>query len=190
MTEITFTDLEGSRLGEAAAEDVFHMDEESFRVFYERTARSLWSYVSRASGDATLADDLVQESYIRFLRAKLPSADEAYRKNYLFRIATNLLRDHWRRSRHAGVPLPELSTGHTIGEEVHRRSDLARVLEQMKPRDRQLLWLAYAEGSSHKEIAEVVGVKAPSIRLLLFRARRRFARLLHESGLRPSEERS
>jgi RNA polymerase sigma-70 factor (ECF subfamily) len=186
MTEITFTDLEGSRLREATAEDAFHMDEESFRRFYERTARSLWSYVSRASGDAALADDLLQETYIRFLRAKLPSADEAYRRNYLFRIATNLLHDHWRRTRHAGAPLPELSTGDTIGEEVHRRSDLSRVLERMKPRDQQLLWLAYAEGSSHKEIAEVLGVKAPSIRLLLFRARRKFAGLLRQSGLSPS----
>ena len=47
-----------------------------------------------------------------------------------------------------------------------------------KPRDRAMLWLAYAEGSSHEEIATVLGVKRASVKLLLFRARRRLAGLL------------
>ncbi len=48
----------------------------------------------------------------------------------------------------------------------------------MKPRERQLLWLAYAEGYSHREIAAVTGLAAASIRLLLFRARRKIAGFL------------
>jgi hypothetical protein len=45
-------------------------------------------------------------------------------------------------------------------------------------RERQLLWLAYVEGASHKEIADCTGLKAGSVRLLLFRARRRLAGLI------------
>jgi RNA polymerase sigma-70 factor (ECF subfamily) len=52
----------------------------------------------------------------------------------------------------------------------------------MRPRDRQLLWLAYAEGYSHHEIAEVTGLASASIRLLLFRARRKMARLMRNRG--------
>jgi RNA polymerase sigma-70 factor (ECF subfamily) len=48
----------------------------------------------------------------------------------------------------------------------------------MRPRDRQILWLAHAEGYSHREIAQVTGLASASIRLLLFRARRKIARLL------------
>ena len=48
----------------------------------------------------------------------------------------------------------------------------------MKPRERQMLWLAHAEGYSHREIAQVMGLNATSIRLLLFRARRKIAALL------------
>jgi RNA polymerase sigma-70 factor (ECF subfamily) len=44
------------------------------------------------------------------------------------------------------------------------------------------LWLAYAQGSSPKEIAETLGLKTPSIKLLLFRARRRLAALLGEGA--------
>ena len=97
MREITLTELEGSSVTVGVAESAFHMDEQTFRVFYEKTSHPLWSYLSHLSGDATLAEDLVQETYYRFLRADLKSADEVYQKNYLFRIGTNLTRDHWRR---------------------------------------------------------------------------------------------
>ena len=47
-------------------------------------------------------------------------------------------------------------------------------------RDRQILWLAHAEGYTHPEIAQITGLASASIRLLLFRARRKIARLLTE----------
>ena len=58
---------------------------------------------------------------------------------------------------------------------------LGPALKRMRPRERQLLWLAYAEGYSHREIAEITGLASASIRLLLFRARRKVARLLREN---------
>ena len=48
-------------------------------------------------------------------------------------------------------------------------------MTHLKPRERALLWLAYAQGSSHKEIAESLGLRTASVKLLLFRARRRLA---------------
>ena len=182
MREITVTELEGSNGTAGLAEDAFHMDEQTFRVFYEKTSHPLWSYLSRLSGDATLAQDLVQESYYRFLRADLKSADEAYQKNYLFRIGTNLTRDHWRRQpreeRLRAAAAERVRTDDRTAERVQQSSDLGRVLKRLKPREREILWLAYVEGSSHKEIAEVVGLRAGSVRLLLFRARHKMARLL------------
>ena len=53
-------------------------------------------------------------------------------------------------------------------------------MAQMRPRDRQLLWLAHAEGYSHREIAEITGLREGSVRLLLYRARRKIARLLRQ----------
>ena len=45
------------------------MNSERFAAFYERSARPLWAYLARVSGDPSLADDLMQESYVRFLCA-------------------------------------------------------------------------------------------------------------------------
>src|SRR5438034_10001207 len=71
-------------------------NQDAFAVFYSRTNRSLWAYLFRTSGRRDVADDLLQESYCRVLAAKLPEMDAAESRSYLFRIATNLLRDRWR----------------------------------------------------------------------------------------------
>ena len=190
MHDMTVSALEQVGDDVAAGEATFQMDEDAFRLFYERTARPVWAYLSRMSGDARLADDLLQETYYRFLRANVTLESDAHRRNYLFRIATNLVRDMRRR--------PRVDESHLVdgreevdhadpqsadeANDVVRRIDLARSMARLKPRERDLLWLAYAQGSSHKEIAETLGLKTASIKLLLFRARRRLAGLLREGG--------
>ena len=169
----------------AAGEGVtFQMDEQTFRAFYDRTARPLWAYLSRMTGDRQLAEDLLQETYFRFLRADSPYENEAHRRNALFRIATNVARDTHRRRRVRPVPtvqpvdLSALPARTDEARQFEQRTDLDRALRQLKPRERALLWLAYAEGSSHREIASAIGVKLASVKLLLFRARRKLAGLL------------
>jgi RNA polymerase sigma-70 factor (ECF subfamily) len=162
------------------------MDEAAFAAFYQRTARPLWAYLARVSNSATLADDLMQESFVRFLGSGFQSAEETACRRYLFRIATNLLHDHWRRPALAGIEdLPEMALAAPDGcmaEQVAAHLVLEPALAKMKPRERQLLWLAYAEGATHQEIAAMTGLKSASIRLLLFRARRKLARLLQQSS--------
>ncbi len=179
---MTLTDVErlAARAGEA--DETFHMDEDAFRAFYERTARPLWAYLSRITGNRQVCDDLLQETYYRFLRSRTAPEGDAYRRNYLFRIATNLVRDAHRRHKIDALPLidPGDAGDPTADTACHlqRRTDLARGLAQLTPRERDLLWLAYAHGSSHREIADTLGLAPGSIKLLLFRARRRLATFL------------
>jgi RNA polymerase sigma-70 factor (ECF subfamily) len=180
IRDLTVSELD--RLAAAGeAEAAFTMTEEAFRAFYDRTARSVWGYLTRLTGDASLADDLLQEAYYRFLRAGGTHESEAHRRNTLFKIATNLARDTHRRKRvlpffvHEPVDVPSRRDAE---REFEHATDLDRAMSALKPRDRAMLWLAYAEGSSHQEIAGVMGVKTGSVKLLLFRARRRLAALL------------
>jgi RNA polymerase sigma-70 factor (ECF subfamily) len=154
------------------------MDEETFRAFYDRTARPLWVYLARATGDAQSADDLLQETYYRFVRARHACETDAHRRHYLFRIAINLVRDCRRRRRLDCVPLDGTETAGAPAAAAGRARDLASALARLRPRDRDLLWLAYANGSTHAQIAETLGLRAASVKLLLFRARRRLAGLL------------
>jgi RNA polymerase sigma-70 factor (ECF subfamily) len=182
MRDLTLADIEQLR-AHASESDVvvFEMDEEAFRAFYDRTARVLHAYLSRVTGDSQLADDLLQDTYYRFLRARTEYESEAHRRNALFHIASNLVRDTFRRRRTstAIVAASDVELGDaSTGVRTERRTDLRRAFARLRPRDRELLWLAYAQGSSHREIADSLGLKTSSIKLLLFRARRRLADLL------------
>jgi len=178
---------------EFAAAETPAMDEESFRLFYKRTARPLRAYLAAALHNRSLVDDLLQESFLRFLQAQVPAEDE-HRKNYLFRIATNLMRDHFRRAK-AVPPLGEAVSfartrttgterpvryGEQLDDDVARREDMRRIMEQLNPKQRELLWLAYVEQFSHGEIAGMVGAKTESIRPMLARARESLAELLRK----------
>ena len=169
---------------QAQALPLHAMDSDLFAGFYGRSARPLWAYLARVSGDPALADDLMQESFVRYLCAALPASlaaeGEVAARRYLFRIATNLLRDHWRKRRTTAIDdIPEvLFATASAAAQSDTQAMLGPAMAQLRPRDRQLLWLAYAEGYSHHEIAEVTGLMSASIRLLLFRARHKAARLL------------
>jgi len=172
-----------------AEEALAVMGDDEFRAFYERTARPLWAYLSRISGDPHKADDFLQEAYYRFYRASKHYESEAHRRNSLFQIATNLVRDAARRGKHyeevpladegapsaGAVPKSESPSPET---EAAMRTDVARAIQQLEPAQRELLWLAYAQGSSHEEIAEILGLSAISVRTLLLRARRKLAGIL------------
>jgi RNA polymerase sigma-70 factor, ECF subfamily len=168
------------------------MDEETFRAFYERTARGLWVYLARVAGDRQLADDLLQETYYRFLRAGAAHDNETHRRNSLYRIATNLARDVRRRSL---ARIPATAAGDDIehvasaenAARTERITDFTRAMSHLKPRERAMLWLAYAEGSSHQEIANALGLSAASLKPMLFRARRKLAALL---GRAPDQDKS
>jgi RNA polymerase sigma-70 factor (ECF subfamily) len=129
----------------------------------------------------------MQETYYRFLRASMHYESDAHRRNSLFHIATNLVRDARRRvtpmQLFESADFPALQEDGDHAQRTERRTDLERAMAHLKPRERMLLWLAYAQGESHKDIATTMGLQTGSIKLLLFRARRKLADLLR--GARP-----
>jgi RNA polymerase sigma-70 factor (ECF subfamily) len=165
------------------------MDEAAFRAFYGDTAPKLRGYLRRASGDAALADDILQETFLRFLRAQMPAMERLQMKAYLYRIASSVLVDHWRKlKRERRWSLETFfdgggSVSRTV-ENAGQDSDTLRLFASLKPAEQMLLWLAYVEGLDHREVATAMQVKEKSVRVLLFRARKKLAGLLAERGIR------
>jgi RNA polymerase sigma-70 factor, ECF subfamily len=157
------------------------MNEQRFEALYNTHARLLWSYVSRISGNATLADDIVQEAFMRLLRARTEELDETALKPYLYRIATNLMHDYFRERRREQRKQEELNARSSPEKTVEAfagESEMTRVFGELKTQERELLWLAYVEGYEHAEIAAVLGLNRMSVRVLLYRARGKLAKLL------------
>ncbi|HSP16935.1 MAG TPA: RNA polymerase sigma factor [Thermoanaerobaculia bacterium] len=162
------------------------MDEAQFDAFYRKTAAGLWSYMHRLTGDPAVADDLVQKAFFRFLRANPALSGDEHMRAWLYRTATNLALDHFREvKRGAAAFLGRWTTGEAPVAPLELRHDLSRVFAELKPQERALLWLAHVEESNHEEIGEALGVKAKSVRVLLFRARKRLAELLTRRGIGP-----
>jgi RNA polymerase sigma-70 factor (ECF subfamily) len=159
------------------------LDESAFARLHAETARPLWSYLYRVVGDASQAEDLVQETFLRVLRAKSGPLDDDERRAYVFRIAGNLAIDAFRR-RKRDTDLAAAVEREAARESAPQASDLdvARSFGQLTPQQRAMLWLAYVEGSAHDEIAQSLGVKSGSVRVLLFRARRKLRELMTGAG--------
>ena len=178
---------------ESAAAPARRMDEAAFQGFYAKTAPGLRGYLRRASGNEALADDILQESYLRFLRADLfqfrdaqfndVARSDAPLKAYLYKIASSLLVDHWRRVKRER----RWSLWNFLGGEPatnpKSENDAMRFFRRLKPQEQLLLWLAYVEGFEHREIAAALRLKEKSVRVVLFRARKKLARTLEEAGL-------
>jgi RNA polymerase sigma-70 factor, ECF subfamily len=168
------------------------LTETEFQDLYRLHARPLWAYLFRLTGNAADADDLLQESFCRLLATRLAARDDTQLRAYLFRVATNAATDLWRRggrSRRREEPLTDESAGAAPGrEDAALKHDMARTFRELKPQERMLLWLAHVEGSAHREIAATLGLKAASVPVLLFRARRKLAGLLRKKGYGPGEQ--
>lgn len=163
------------------------MDEARFEAFYRRTAGSLWSYLFRLTGNEASADDLLQKTFFRFLRANPALASDEHQRRWLFRTATNLAFDHFRETKRERIRMDErIRDAATVLEPRDAlRHDMMRTFDELKPRERALLWLAHVEEADHEDIGEALGVKAKSVKVLLFRARKRLGELLTKKGLAP-----
>jgi RNA polymerase sigma-70 factor, ECF subfamily len=164
------------------------MDEVRFDMFYRRTAPSLWSYLNRVTGDAATADDLLQKSFFHLLRTNPVFASEEHQRRWMFRTATNLALDHFREARrnrrYATVARQEV-VGDAAESREMLRHDMMSTFAQLKPQERALLWLAHVEELDHEDIGAALGVKTKSVKVLLFRARKRLGELLTRKGLAP-----
>lgn len=156
------------------------VDEARFRELYGRFARPVWGYLRRVTGDASVADDLLQDTFCRYLTSGPPDADADGIRGWLFRVASNLAMDHFRRQGRAPHALDDVDepgvTPHV--QDVLEASAMRKTFAQLAPRERAVLWLACVEDASHRDIAEAVGVREGSVRVMLFRAKQHLASLL------------
>ena len=159
------------------------LDERAFAACYQHNSRALWSYVYRVTGRAADADDVVQDAFCRLFQADVGGLGDEELRRYVFRIASNLLADRWRRAAQEASWLDRLRGTTEAHVDPDYDDSVSREFATLKPRDRALLWLAYVEGNSHQDIADALGLARGSIKVLLSRARARLRDQLTAKGL-------
>ena len=150
------------------------------RLFHDH-APALYRYLVRFTGDADLAADCVQDTFVRLLER---GGNRTIERAWLFTVATNLAletrRTAVRRARlidAAGDRGPvgdALPTPLEDMEARERHAQAVRALAALSPKERTAV-LMREEGFSHKEIAEAVGTTTASVGTLIARALLKFA---------------
>ncbi|NAS20145.1 sigma-70 family RNA polymerase sigma factor [Herbidospora sp. NEAU-GS84] len=150
---------------------------------FEANRRRLFGVAYRLLGEASAAEDVVQDAYLRWERCDTAVSPEAW----LTKIVTNLCLDRLtsaraRRERYVGTWLPEpiLTGGPPDPLEVVAQRELLSLgllvlLERLTPPERAVFVLREAFGHSHREIADILEATEPHVRQLYRRAQRHLA---------------
>ena len=162
------------------------VDEQSFRIWYERTWPRVYGYIaSRAAGDGALAEEITQQTYVAAIAGRAGFDGRSDSTTWLCAIARNKLVDHFRR-----LDREERRGRRVVVRELNVRAD-APSTAWSAPEDRQLielslrtlpalqravLTLVALDGLSVPEVARAIGKSAAATQSLLARARDGFRR--------------
>jgi RNA polymerase sigma-70 factor (ECF subfamily) len=153
-------------------------DMHAFEQLVVRHQSTAWNVAVRYIGDASDAEDLVQETFLRILNAAERYVPTAAFRTYLHRILTRLCIDHVRKKRPVPldplpqVPAPELPGSDHI-EQMERERAIRAALDALPPKYRMAVVLRYFEGLSGIEIAQSLNTTPKAVERLLARARKR-----------------
>jgi RNA polymerase sigma-70 factor (ECF subfamily) len=155
---------------------------ESFKSFYQKHSRALWFYIFKTCGEQNMADDIFQETFYRYLRAEPVKLNEYQQKAYLYKVAFRLIIDQKRKIKVESDNRDHETYEASREEAIFMALDIEKTFRLLKPKERNLLWLAYVEGYSHREIADITGRGENSIKVQLFRVKKKFAAILRQTG--------
>lgn len=168
-------------------------DQSAFLPFYQRTAPGLLRFLLwKSKGDRPLAEDILQESYVRFLLNldRLESTADLAVQSYLLRIAKNCLIDKAVRTPQASrqhVPIDSVldlndGQGSSRQERAVEMRELSIAMQNLSERESEIIYLRDAMGLSHREVADEVGLTEQASRQAYVRAKRSLMSELMDQG--------
>ncbi len=153
-------------------------------------SQPLIAYLTRLTGNSATAHDLAQEAFVRVHRHRMEFRQSQKFSTWLFAIATNLARNHFRwLNRHPETlldhenlrDLPMAAQNASPDEQTmanERLDAMQRAIAQLPPDMREVIILATWHGMSHVEIARVQNTSEKAVELRLYRARKLLRELL------------
>lgn len=187
----------GPLTDEALMERYLGGDRLAFDQLFHRYAPRLHGWFLRTTGSEALAQDLVQQTFLHVHRARADFRQGAAVRPWVFAIAANVRRQHFRTRRRKPETLwdaerhrePEVAPRVSTASERAIRGALGELPESA----REVIVLHWYEGLSFREIAGVVGASHSAVKVRAHRAYKRLRELLeptasHETGERRTVE--
>jgi RNA polymerase sigma-70 factor, ECF subfamily len=157
---------------------------ELFEDAYKKHSNKLYTFIYLRIGHRETAEELVQEVFVRFIRivgkTNVDPSDLNI-KAYLYKIARNLVIDHYRSAKHSDTD--ELSEDAAFVEQTESRDDIQKLLQaldKLKPEWCELIILKEVQGFNLKEIAHATGKSHGSVRVMAHRAMKELRNILSQ----------
>ncbi len=162
-------------------------DAQALAEIYDRYAGPIYGYLYRIIGDATHAEDLAGEVFLRLLQALRTSrAPRDNLEGWLYRVAHNLAMDWFRRQK-KGPPVPladELvaqdGQPSDLVEDEQAKQQLRARIRRLSSDQQRVILLRFAEELPLVEVARLMGKSEGAVKILQHRALNRLRKLLQE----------
>ncbi len=157
-------------------------DEEAFEDFIKKYYPQILKYCRTHVNDHGYAEDLTQETFARFFRTLKQYRHYGKAVNYLYVIAANVCRDHYRREQE--IPVGELpdrpdSCTELLDEQIAVRNALARLPGELK----EITVLFFLQGCKQRDIARIQGISLPLVKYRIRRAKKLLSAYFREEDL-------
>lgn len=173
-----------TRALDAAMDRFARGDDDAFAELYRLGSGQVHRFLMRMSGDAALADDLTQDTFLRAHAARASFEVGAAARPWLLAIARNTFLDWTRRAKvrrksaeatkAAQDADPPIAAGETQGDEALAAREMLQIVERALAKQSALVREAFIlvrfEGLSMSEAAEVLGTTEAAVKVRAFRA--------------------
>ena len=168
-----------------------------FGDLYELHYSAILNYFLRRTLCVPLAEELTSEVFFKALKGLPKFRNKVPIRAWLYRIAANELKMHWRKEKSKGKweslfkrtlqnerissVQPNLGTEEELAERLERHASLLLALDRLSSRYREALVLRYFEGLKYDEIALVLSKKLGTVKSLVHRGLAKLRSLLDET---------
>ena len=169
-------------------------DADSVRVVYQTYGRLVYSIAYKVLGDAGLAEDATQQTFVQAWRAAASYDPSRALGAWLTTIAKRVAIDvHRRERRHRNLDNVDTSDSSTLvtlppsAEQIHDVAAVRRALDELPTTDRDLIRMQHFDELTHAEIAEELEIPLGTVKSRTFRAHKRLAGLLSHLRAEPAD---
>lgn len=162
-------------------------DETAFELLLERYQKKIHRFAYRLLGDVDAANDVAQETFLRFYKLLQDKSEIKYLAALLYRIAKNCCIDIKRKQRIRTITPEEMPveyrTAFQVLDEKERQVRIEKALRKLPENQQLAIVLRHTESLSYQDIGEVMSISVSAVESLLFRARSKLKKLLEQQEL-------
>ena len=144
-------------------------------LLFSRYQKQLYNYFLRCTMDREESQDLTQNTFVRVMKYKTSYRPEREFRIWLFQIARNLVRDHFRSGREnieyfdPGDHLTGMQVDGIDEERIQREEKLHQALAKLPPDKRELLVMSKFQGMKYEEIAGIRDISVGAVKVQVHR---------------------